>query len=102
MHKSSYLFIWIATLAYYSFWILVSPFLDEDQPLQRMFPPRKYGVLMSDMWVSCLVGFCIFLYGWYVYFGDRKYLFGSYSVECEIAKRNQRWLELHKEALQGY
>lgn len=91
-----FLIFWVVFIIYYSFWLLVSPFLDEDQPLQNLFPPRTLGILMSDVWICCVIGFCMFAYGWYVYFGEAKSLLGKYSIENEILKRQRVWLAHHK------
>lgn len=31
---------------YYSFWVLVLPFVDDDQPLHALFPPRHFAVVL--------------------------------------------------------
>eukprot|EP01056_Protomagalhaensia_sp_Gyna25_P001117 Protomagalhaensia_sp_Gyna_25__1116@NODE_1545_length_1750_cov_54_481005_g1253_i0_p2_GENE_NODE_1545_length_1750_cov_54_481005_g1253_i0NODE_1545_length_1750_cov_54_481005_g1253_i0_p2_ORF_typecomplete_len101_score7_78DPM2/PF07297_12/9_9e13_NODE_1545_length_1750_cov_54_481005_g1253_i096398 len=97
MHRWLPLSVWVASLLYYSCWVLLSPFLDEDQPLQRLFPQRKYGIMISDVWASVVFAFCAFSYGWYVYFGDRKSLYGRLSLESEVRKRNKAWLAQHRQ-----
>eukprot|EP01054_Gregarina_sp_Poly1_P011178 Gregarina_sp_Poly_1__11177@NODE_911_length_5744_cov_65_144619_g649_i0_p6_GENE_NODE_911_length_5744_cov_65_144619_g649_i0NODE_911_length_5744_cov_65_144619_g649_i0_p6_ORF_typecomplete_len105_score9_27DPM2/PF07297_12/1_1e12ARL6IP6/PF15062_6/5_1e03ARL6IP6/PF15062_6/0_13_NODE_911_length_5744_cov_65_144619_g649_i014131727 len=96
MHKLFPMVLWITSFTYYSCWVLLSPFLDEDQPLQKLFPSRKYALLTSDIWACCIFGFCAFTYGWYIYYGDSKLLFGKYGIESEISRRSELWLAHHK------
>eukprot|EP01055_Gregarina_sp_Pseudo9_P005950 Gregarina_sp_Pseudo_9__5949@NODE_962_length_2027_cov_22_169014_g902_i0_p3_GENE_NODE_962_length_2027_cov_22_169014_g902_i0NODE_962_length_2027_cov_22_169014_g902_i0_p3_ORF_typecomplete_len102_score15_10DPM2/PF07297_12/2e13_NODE_962_length_2027_cov_22_169014_g902_i014931798 len=99
MHKLFPTILWITTFTYYSCWVLLSPFLDDDQPLQRLFPSRKFAIMISDVWACLLLGTCAFSYGWYIYFGDARSLFGKYSLENEITKRNRLWLQHYKNQL---
>lgn len=43
-------YIWLVSLivfwAYYTFWIMVSPFIDTTHVIQSYFPDRKWGIVI--------------------------------------------------------
>eukprot|EP00884_Botryococcus_braunii_P020043 jgi/Botrbrau1/6722/Bobra.0324s0013.1 len=57
---------------YWSLWILVTPFVEEDQPLLRFFPDRYYGIIIPCMAFSMLLGSVLLFVGGVLLFEQRK------------------------------
>ena len=38
-----------AFFAYYSFWVLITPFIDKGHSLLRLFPPLHYAILIPTV-----------------------------------------------------
>lgn len=34
----------VGSFVYYTFWILITPFIDADQPVHKWFPHRQYAL----------------------------------------------------------
>lgn len=34
----------VVSFLYYTFWLLITPFIDTDQPVQKWFPHRQYAL----------------------------------------------------------
>lgn len=49
-----------SSFAYFAFWLLVLPFVDDDSPIQNIFPHRFVGItLFADTQNTILGQICI-------------------------------------------
>jgi dolichyl-phosphate mannosyltransferase polypeptide 2 regulatory subunit len=48
-----------AGFAYYTVWTLALPFVDADQPLHRLFPPRHWAVALPAYAIAVRPAFCV-------------------------------------------
>ena len=44
--------------------VLPQPFIDEDQPVLKFFPPRKYGILLPVLGLTVLYTVVLAFVGW--------------------------------------
>lgn len=45
--------------AYYTIWILVTPIVDSDHPLQQYFPDRMFGIMTTTLLAYCQLAFML-------------------------------------------
>ncbi|KAL4422488.1 hypothetical protein ABPG75_008685 [Micractinium tetrahymenae] len=64
--------------SYYTFWVLITPFIEEDQPVLRLFPPRYYAIA-----VPVLAGVALF--------GTTLLTLGCFLVSSELRKYREEW-----------
>ena len=53
------LVIIIASWSYYTVWILVTPLVDHDHPLQDYFPDRMLGIMTTTLLGYCQIAFML-------------------------------------------
>lgn len=47
----------LAAWAYYTFWIIVTPLIDADHPIQKLFIDRWTGLLFTTWWAYFALAF---------------------------------------------
>ncbi|CEM16437.1 unnamed protein product [Vitrella brassicaformis CCMP3155] len=53
-----------AIFVYYTLWTIITPFLESDNPIQRLFPPREYAIILPVFAGVTLMGLVAMLYGY--------------------------------------
>ena len=53
------LVIVLALWAYYTVWILVTPIVDSDHPIQDWFPDRMIGIMTTTLLGYCQIAFML-------------------------------------------
>lgn len=53
------LVIIISLYAYYTVWILITPIVDSDHPLQNYFPDRMLGIMTTTLFGYCQIAFML-------------------------------------------
>lgn len=43
-------------LVYYVVWILITPYIDDSQPIHMLFPRRQYGIIFAAIMVAIVFG----------------------------------------------
>ncbi|EFN52542.1 hypothetical protein CHLNCDRAFT_138970 [Chlorella variabilis] len=74
-----------ALYAYYTAWVLVTSFVEEGQPILRLFPPRHFAIA-----APVLAGV--------VLFGVTLCTLGGFIVSSELGKLRQQWAEAKAKA----
>ena len=49
----------LALWAYYTVWILVTPIVDSDHPIQHWFPDRMLGIMTTTLLGYCQIAFML-------------------------------------------
>ena len=49
----------LATWSYYTVWILITPIVDNDHPLQNYFPDRMIGIMTTTLLGYCQIAFML-------------------------------------------
>ena len=49
----------LSTWAYYTVWILVTPIVDSDHPIQNYFPDRMLGIMTTTLLGYCQIAFML-------------------------------------------
>jgi len=53
------LVIILVCYAYYTVWILITPIVDSDHPLQNYFPDRTLGIMTTTLIGYCWISFTL-------------------------------------------
>ncbi|KAG0557122.1 hypothetical protein M758_11G100100 [Ceratodon purpureus] len=49
--------------AYYTFWVIITPFVDSDHFVHSYFPAREYAIIIPGIAIAALVSFVLVFVG---------------------------------------
>lgn len=52
-----------ALFAYYTFWVIITPFVDSDHFVHSYFPAREYAIIIPGIALAALVCFVLVFVG---------------------------------------
>jgi len=59
--------VFFSSFTYFSFWLLILPFVDDDNPIQIIFPHRAIAVILPSIFFTSVAFLLLFTLAWISY-----------------------------------